>query len=411
MRDGSNAPGGFEPYCSVSRARSGVARVNPLVRVWTESATHTPTTPSMADAHQAMTWAHNFGTPWSGHEASTLDSNASCPRLRVVAPRVFLFSFVYGGDPVMMHHFCHHYFERVGVLRTQARFILQSPRNATLLNQTLAELDAAGVPAQNISIRRERYSDVAKLLATNALIDQLSPGSLLINADGDELFWYPCNYENCMLGGSCCATFRDRLAATGRVASLKYAPSIEEQFPLECNLRAHLRGMRTQKHTLLDPYWAGFAARPVHFLTSHQLGWGDIVGIRGGNHTYYQPYGNCLAHHKLSPYQIAHYTMTTTQRDLALEKASNWSPSIDFDKGDVETYSCAGQRRKGNVTYCNDYLSIVAWMEAYKTDRKYCSRLSALNLTHSIRPDQQGSQTASASAGSSPASAEQSAES
>lgn len=365
----------------------------------------------MADAHQAMTWAHNFGTPWSGHEASTLDSNASCPRLRVVAPRVFLFSFVYGGDPVMMHHFCHHYFERVGVLRTQARFVLQAPRNATLLNQTLAELDAAGVPAQNISIRRERYSDVAKLLATNALIDQLSPGSLLINADGDELFWYPCKYENCMLGGSCCATFRDRLAATGRVASLKYAPSIEEQFPLECNLRAHLRGMRTQKHTLLDPYWAGFAARPVHFLTSHQLGWGDIVGIRGGNHTYYQPYGNCLAHHKLSPYQIAHYTMTTTQRDLALEKASNWSPSIDFDKGDVETYSCAGQRRKGNVTYCNDYISIVAWMEAYKTDRKYCSRLSALNLTHSTRPDQQGSQTASASAGSSPASAEQSAES
>jgi hypothetical protein len=115
----------------------------------------------MADAHQAMTWAHNFGTPWSGHEASTLDSNASCPRLRVVAPRVFLFSFVYGGDPVMMHHFCHHYFERVGVLRTQARFVLQAPRNATLLNQTLAELDAAGVPAQNISIRRERDCDVA----------------------------------------------------------------------------------------------------------------------------------------------------------------------------------------------------------------------------------------------------------
>ena len=102
----------------------------------------------MADAHQATTWAHNFGTPWSGYEASTLDSNASCPRLRVVAPRVFLFSFVYGGDPVMMHHFCHHYFERVGVLRTQARFVLQAPRNATLLNQTLAELDAAGVPAQ-----------------------------------------------------------------------------------------------------------------------------------------------------------------------------------------------------------------------------------------------------------------------
>ena len=340
----------------------------------------------MADAHQAMTWAHNFGTPWSGHEASTLDSNASCPRLRVVAPRVFLFSFVYGGDPVMMHHFCHHYFERVGVLRTQARFILQAPRNATLLNQTLAELDAAGVPAQNISIRRERFSDVAKLLATNALIDQLSPGSLLINADGDELFWYPCKYENCMLGGSCCATFRDRLAATGRVASLKYAPSIEEQFPLECNLRAHLPGMRTQKHTLLDPYWAGFAVRPVHFLTPHQLGWGDIVGIRGGNHTYYHPYGNCLAHHKLSPYQIAHYTMTTTQRDLALEKASIWRPAVD--QGDIETYSCRSQRRKGNVTYCNDYLSIVTWMEAYKTDRKYCSRLRALNLTHSTRPDQ-----------------------
>ena len=126
MRDGSTAPGGFEPYCTVSRARSGVARVNPLVRVWTESATHTPTTPSMADAHQAMTWAHNFGTPWSGHEASTLDSNASCPRLRVVAPRVFLFSFVYGGDPVMMHHFCHHYFERVGVPADAGKVCLTS---------------------------------------------------------------------------------------------------------------------------------------------------------------------------------------------------------------------------------------------------------------------------------------------
>lgn len=199
----------------------------------------------------------------------------------------------------MMYHFCHHYFERVGVLRTQARFILQAPHNETLLNLTLAELHTAEVPSGNISIRRERYSDVAKLVATNEFINLLSPGSLLINADGDELFWYPCNYEKCMSKGSCCSTFRDRLAATGRVAELKYAPSIEEQFPLKCNVRRHISGMRTQKHTLLDPYWRGFATRPVHFLTSHQLGWGDTVGIRGGNHTYYS-HGNCVGRRALS---------------------------------------------------------------------------------------------------------------
>ena len=68
--------------------------------------------------------------------------------------------------------------------------------------------------------------------------------------------------------------------------------------------------------------------------------------------------------------------MTTTQRDLALHKASNWAPTIaDPVKGTIEAYSCARQHRKGNATFCDDYIWLVKWMEAVRGDRKYCSHL------------------------------------
>jgi len=240
----------------------------------------------MAAAHKACGRRQtkpNSTKPGGAARADGSVTILSCPGLRAVASRVFLFSFMHGGDPVMTHHFLQHYFQRVGVWPTQSTFVVQHPGNHSLLVETLGELSRAGVRTSNVVVRIERYTDDAKLNATNKFIDTLSPGSLVINADGDELFTYPCSHLHCMQGGSCCGNFQDRWAANLRVAEMRRAPALEEQFPIACNLRGAAGGFKTTKHTLLDPYWHGFEQRePIHFLTSHELGWGH-VGARPHN--------------------------------------------------------------------------------------------------------------------------------
>ena len=298
--------------------------------------------------------------------------NSSCPRLQPIAHKVFLFSFVYGGDPVMMHHFANHYFTLLGVRPNQSQFIIQMPANRMLLNATLNALREAKVPRMNILLRHSRYDDVSKLLATNEFIEKLSPGSLLINADGDELFQYPCRYEQCMQYGSCCASFRDRMALSGKVEELKLSPSIEEQFPLECNVRGKLHGFRLSKHTLLDPYWEGFELKPIQFISSHQLGWGSPIGSPGKNHTTLG-LGYCEKHTRGSPYPIAHYTMTTVQRALLVQKVQNWAPQGNVYGG--ETYSCRRQSIFSNTSFsCGDYVEILKWMDANRPNRTWCQR-------------------------------------
>ena len=273
----------------------------------------------------------------------------------------------------MMHHFLDHYLHHIGVWPTHTRFVLQQPQNVSLLNRTLEALASAGVPEHNVTVHHGRYSDRIKLDATNAFIDRLSPGSLLINADGDELFSYPCHYEVCLHHyGSCCATFRDRMATSGRVMDLQYSPSIYEQFPLECSIRQKLGGFTLDKHILLDPYHRGFGAQ---FLTSHRVGWFYANGTRTR-----QLVGSCKDHHTnhLSPHHVAHFTLTTAQVDMVKQKALNWSPTGDNGQ---ETYGCwrtindrvRSGNESSNRTACVDYLNILKWMKSKRDTRNWCT--------------------------------------
>ena len=136
-----------------------------------------------------------------------------------------------------------------------------------------------------------------------------------------------------------------------------------------CEVCFAARGFNVHKHILLDPHWDGYAIRPVHFLTPHHLGWGLPLqpNRKNSNSTTYWRYGHCSSHPpgRSSPFHVAHYTLTTTARDLALAKARSYNGPCSRQSKDKRT----------NATRCGDYREIVKWMDAARIYRKACSRL------------------------------------
>ena len=308
-----------------------------------------------------------------------MSRTTACQGLRGLVDRIHLVSYAHAGDPLMMQHFVRHYIHKLGVLPSQMRIFLQMPQEignaSALILETRLVLLRAGVLPNNVKVSLSKFTDIKKLTAINAFIDSLPRGSLLINADGDELFDYPCHIAhylpNTTHKASLCTQMLDRMASSGRVEALQREPEIDIQFPLECNVRQRIHGFRSTKHVLLDPYgYAGGSrsdALPLHFVNSHDLGWGTLPKnvtkyLAGCSYLLNQP--------------IAHYTMTTAARQLVFHKMNSWTPASNVSH---ESFPCKRYRHdsRRNISSCNDYAPILRWMDSGKnTQRRWCRQIS-----------------------------------
>ena len=88
------------------------------------------------------------------------------------------------------------------------------------------------------------WSDRLMIHTLNLHVTTLPKSHWLIHANVDEFFDFPCDImQRIALGQQLfCMCMRDQMASTGRVSPLALEPSIQEQYPLGCYIRPHLRG-------------------------------------------------------------------------------------------------------------------------------------------------------------------------
>ena len=219
------------------------------------------------------------------------NSTSTCvPSLAFLASRLHLFTYLLADDYLKLGHFLRHYHTRLGVWPNHTRIALRMRASAgeALLNATLAVAAAAGVPHANVRQVHASPSDAVKIalineqlcapdaldptkpvpgnlrlsrclhtasprcahgvrcvvagIASLACRHSLEPHKWFVYADADEHFDYPCELRRALSRadvprGECVRGFLfDQLAADGNISAMADAPSLVEQYPLQCNV-------------------------------------------------------------------------------------------------------------------------------------------------------------------------------
>ena len=189
-------------------------------------------------------------------------------------PRVHLWAMVSVSQHELLRHWLAHY-ARLGIdLRRRATLVLQQPRGAeaaAAADATRAVLAEHGVA--NVSVVGT-YTTVLKKQLVNAHLAELPARALLVYADVDEFFEYPCDVVRTLTARDApvratCATMVDRLGAGATLAALQPSPAIEEQFSLCAEIRGGVVSTEAclVKITLVA---ARIGGAPVQFASSHR---------------------------------------------------------------------------------------------------------------------------------------------
>ena len=183
--------------------------------------------------------------------------------LAFLSTRLYLLAMFYGGDPMLAAHWIQHY-RRVGVLPTNVRLWVDND-GVKNVSTTIRNFVSAGVPPGNVTllaanwstdskVRGDKLNHRGKLGMVNGVIESLPNDAVVIVADSDEFFSFPCDMEDKMTGSGVkvkadnkswpttlfCGNFQERIAATGRIEPLLASPTIAEQFPYPCSVRRML---------------------------------------------------------------------------------------------------------------------------------------------------------------------------
>ena len=118
-----------------------------------------------------------------------------------------------------------------------------------------------------------------------------------------------------------CMCMQDRVAANGRITALTETPDIEQQYPLSCYVRPHLRG---------EVKSGGLNTGKIALMLTADVSKSPLKGRRQfkSPHRLYWQYGKAGRCHGVGYY--AHYTMTTQYLESIKQKLARygWEPSV-----------------------------------------------------------------------------------
>ena len=241
-------------------------------------------------------------------------SSSSCETgsLAFLSRQLYLVSFLYGNETLMLSHFVQYYTRVVGVLPSHMRFLLDSAGAMEQTKRAVALLVAAGINESSVQVLTgplsptgANYSESLKMRSINVFIRSLPKNAYVINSDVDELFSYPCDMERRVTKPDSpsqiwCGLMVDRMASDGKVRALLAEPDISLQFPLPCYMRSHLRSNnKFHKVVLSRVYRTDGATTARAFESAHEI------------HKMWGHYGSCrLLPSVAGRGQLAHYSMT-----------------------------------------------------------------------------------------------------
>lgn len=328
-------------YMLNSRARSHVNRANitcegalpscpattKLARSVRDGFAATRATLHPRQSHAATN--RSFSTTDSVDEAGICSSGP----LHSIAKRVHLWSMLAPlARPGMLPHWLAHY-RAQGVRGRNMHLVLDVESKHELddqLNETRATVSRFGIAdvqvVHSVADSNGDY-ELVKLRTLNAMILTLPKDALLIYADGDEFFEFPCNAVRQLMSSpshhAICGRMMERLPAWGtpapslEVSSAPDPSEISRLFPICSRIRRNVQHAAAAKLMLVRVHAAG---APVRFTTAHiatagKLTFGSHLGPR-----------NCI-----DAGYFGHYAISEGAAKLAMRKAQAFTESTAID--------------------------------------------------------------------------------
>mmetsp|Transcript_54675 Transcript_54675/g.90627 ORF Transcript_54675/g.90627 Transcript_54675/m.90627 type:complete len:177 (-) Transcript_54675:235-765(-) len=122
-----------------------------------------------------------------------------------LARRVFLFGFVAASQPALLHHWAVHYRDLGVDLTGNLTLVLDVGEAEHRVDDALVAMSqqvlrSLGVPKHRILLASSWSSSVKLEVLHSTILPSLPDDTLLIYADGDEFFEYPCNLSTMVTG-------------------------------------------------------------------------------------------------------------------------------------------------------------------------------------------------------------------
>ena len=161
---------------------------------------------------------------------------AAAQPLAFLAAQLHVFTMIPSTDETLMRHWLAHY-TGLGVRPSHIQVLVDPQRDPARGAGMAALLSPLGV---NYTFALRQYHSDLKRDAANAFLRALPADAWAISADADEFFRFPSNMEKLVRDeapghdGLFATYFAERIGANFSFPPLRAAPSIAEQFPIEC---------------------------------------------------------------------------------------------------------------------------------------------------------------------------------
>lgn len=181
--------------------------------------------------------------------ASKLNAT-TCDQIRPLSERLHLFSLLTTSSHILLVHWLRHY-EDIGVRLASNTAIVLDRHDQASDAAALATLRSFAVGNVSLLPIGQHMTPDVKLEHVNSYLAGLPETALLIVADVDEFFTYPCDAAPMMQQGqtaALCATMMDRITNEFLPAPVLPSRSLSNQFPVCVPWRQSQWGHGTSSH-------------------------------------------------------------------------------------------------------------------------------------------------------------------
>ena len=238
--------------------------------------------------------------------------------LWAVSDRLHLWTLMTARSHAMLAHFLQHY-SALGVRASNAHVVVHEDfASATTLHVVRRELSSAGV--QDVSWQSSVNSSALEGLKLERLNDfirtSLTDKSLLIFADVDEFFNFPCDVLARLAASrrqAACSFMQDRLHVDQRsLPRVQPGVPMARQFPLCAKMRGMMRSPIPGNPMKISLLWARPFGHVPRYYSAHSV----VAGTRriggypsgGGN--------NCVMMPRFAHYSMTHEAVELSQRKV-----------------------------------------------------------------------------------------------